>query len=251
MDPRPTLFASDLHLSAERPEKVSLFERMMAHAGGTARAVYLLGDLVEAWLGDDDQEPPNRQLVAAIAAVTAVGVPVWVLHGNRDFLLGARFAEASGAGLLGEETRIDLYGEPALLLHGDTLCLEDTDYQALRRTVRDPAWQQAVLARPLAERRAMAAHLRAGSRAAMSGKDEFLMDVTERAVEEAFARNEVRLMIHGHTHRPGIHELPAPEGGRRRRIVLPDWYEGDGLLLCRPGEQRLLRVEEFLAAPAS
>lgn len=247
MDGRPVLFASDLHLSPERPEKITLYERMMARAAECAAAVYLLGDLVEAWLGDDDDSPPNPALMAGMARLTARGVPVHVMHGNRDFLLGQGFEQATGARLLPEECLIDLHGERALLMHGDTLCLDDTEYQALRQQVRNPAWQQAALSRPLAERRHAAAQLRAGSRAAMAGKDAFLMDVAPRAVEAAFSRSGAALLIHGHTHRPAVHELEV-DGQPRRRIVLPDWYEGDGLLVCTPGAQRLMGIGDWLSS---
>lgn len=246
MDTRPVLFASDLHLSPERPGKLALYARLMARAAECAQAVYLLGDLVEAWLGDDDEASPAPELIAGIRAASGRGVPVRVIRGNRDFLLGSRFEALSGAELLPDETVVELFGEPALIMHGDTLCLEDVDYQAFRRMVHAPAWQQAALARPLAERRAMAAHLRTGSRAAMAGKDEFLMDVTPGAVASALERSGARLLVHGHTHRPAVHDF-ALAGRACRRIVLPDWYEADGLLVCRPGEQRLLGVEAFLA----
>lgn len=245
MRPPPTLFLSDLHLATERPAKIALFTRLMREAGTRAAAVYLLGDLVEAWLGDDDDAPPNDALVAALRAVADAGVPVFVMHGNRDFLLGAAFARAAGARLIDDGSVIDLYGEAALLMHGDLLCTDDLEYQALRRTVRDPAWQQAALAHPLAERRALAARLRAGSRAAMAGKDEHIMDVSLAEVEQRMRAANVRLLVHGHTHRPQMHEWVA-DGVPLRRVVLPDWYEGDGALVALPGSLRLVDVATLL-----
>lgn len=241
-----TLFVSDLHLAPERPGKLALFERLIERTAGRCDALYVLGDLFEYWVGDDDDGPPHPAVIAALAHFSAAGSPLYVMHGNRDFLLGERFARETGARLLPDPTVIELYGEPTLLMHGDTLCTNDHDYQALRRQVRDPEWQRRALARPLAERRALARQMRDGSRDAIAGKAESIMDVDEATVREAFRRHGVRRMIHGHTHRPAVHEMPL-DGGYVRRIVLGDWYERDSVLVCRADRsERLLRVEDFL-----
>ncbi|MGE0385917.1 MAG: UDP-2,3-diacylglucosamine diphosphatase [Gammaproteobacteria bacterium] len=240
-------FISDLHLCADRPHKVTLFERLLAHLAGRCQALYVLGDLFEYWVGDDDDTPPNPGVVAAIAILVQAGTAVGVLHGNRDFLLGEGFARATGATLLAETAVVELHGVPTLLMHGDLLCTRDLPYQQLRRTVQNPQWKAAALARPLAERRAIAAQMRDGSVEAKLAKAEEIMDVEPAAVGEALDRHGVRHLIHGHTHRPAVHEFQ--HGAQRaRRTVLGDWYALDSVLVCEPGDrQRLLRVEDYLA----
>jgi len=241
-----TVFVSDLHLGPERPAKLELFERLLAHAARHCEALYVLGDLFEYWVGDDDDAPPHPRVIEALAALTRTDTKLFVMHGNRDFLIGERFVDRTGCRLLDDPTVIDLYGVPTLLMHGDLLCTRDVDYQALRRTVRDPAWQRAALARPLVERRALAGQMRDGSRAAMNGKSETIMDVEPDAVDAALRRHDVLDLIHGHTHRPAVHEFVCA-GRRARRTVLGDWYELDSVLACEPGgRQRLLRVEDLL-----
>lgn len=240
-----TLFVSDLHLSLERPEKLALFAAFMEGPARAADALYILGDLVEAWLGDDDDRPPNPEILARIKALADSGVPVHVAHGNRDFLMRDRFCAESGATLLPEEARVDLHGEAALLMHGDTLCTADVEYLTLRRQLRDPGWQARMLALPLADRIAFAARLRSESIALSSKKDQYIMDVTQQAVDDVMTRHDVRLLIHGHTHRPAVHHFTL-EGQPATRIVLGDWYEQDSVLVCEPGLRRLLRVSEYI-----
>lgn len=193
-----------------------------------AEAVYILGDLFEAWPGDDClAEPWPAAIAAALRQLTERGCRLQLLHGNRDFLLGEAFCRATGTTLLADPCTIDLAGTPAVLLHGDSLCTDDLAYQQFRRQVRDPAWQQAVLARPLAERRALARQLREQSESAKADKGEAIMDVNAGAVAEAFRQSGCRVMIHGHTHRPARHDL-AVDGQACTRWVLPDWYDGRG-----------------------
>lgn len=218
-----TLFVSDLHLDPARPATTALFLDFLARQARQAEACYILGDLFEAWIGDDDDTELGRVVVNALRSLADSGVPVYFLHGNRDFLIGPRFASESGIQLLPETEVIDLYGEPVLLLHGDTLCTDDVDYQAFRAQVRNPVWQARLLEQPLAQRRALAGQLRETSRQALQQKATDITDVNPAAVNQALRAHGVRRMIHGHTHRPAIHEwtlekLPV------RRAVLGDWY---------------------------
>jgi UDP-2,3-diacylglucosamine hydrolase len=233
-----TLFISDLHLDAERPEPLARFHALLAGPARRADSLYILGDLFEAWLGDDDDRAPHPEVLSSLRALTETGKPVYVMHGNRDFLMGRRFEDDTGCMLLPDPTVVQLYGEWTLLMHGDTLCTEDHDYQAFRRQVRDPRWQAGFLALPLAQRAALAQQAREGSRQAMQGKSEEIMDVTQAAVAEALRNHRVRLLIHGHTHRPAIHDLD----GEGRRVVLGDWYECDSVLVLDERGPELTRV---------
>jgi UDP-2,3-diacylglucosamine hydrolase len=228
-----TLFVSDLHLDPERPTVTSLFLAFLARAAGAADAVYILGDLFEAWIGDDDDSAPGPEVCAAIRHCSGAGTPVYLMHGNRDFLLGTDFAARSGGTLLEEPAVIDLYGTPALLMHGDLLCTDDTEYLQFRNRVRSTEWQREMLSRPLEERRTLARDMRAASRAQNSGKPESIMDVNPAAVNEVMQRHGTSLLIHGHTHRPAIHEIRL-DGKPARRIVLGDWYEQGSVLVCTP-----------------
>jgi UDP-2,3-diacylglucosamine hydrolase len=241
-----TLFVSDLHLANARPAQLSLFIEFLACvARRRARALYILGDLFEVWLGDDDDTPPNAAVVAALAALTAAGVELYVGYGNRDFLYGARFIKATGARLLDDYAVIDLYGTPTLVTHGDLLCTRDIKYQRFRRLVRHPLTRRAFLATPLAWRQRIAHRTRSGTVASMRRKDDAVMDVEESTVADIMLRHQVNLLIHGHTHRPAFHDY---EDGERRRIVLGDWYEQDSVLVCDAEGQRALRVSAYLTA---
>ena len=228
-----TLLISDLHLAEDRPETTARFERFLAEALPGAAALYILGDLFEYWAGDDTLELPFESRVGGLLREAAVDVPTAFLHGNRDFVVGRGFAEATGIRLIGDPTLVDLHGTKAVLLHGDTLCTGDAAYQAYRAQVRDPRWQAAALARPLAERLALARGMRQGSETAKGGKDGAIMDVEPRAVEAAFRAAGCDLMIHGHTHRPARH-VHRVDGRECVRWVLPDWYEGGGYLAATP-----------------
>ena len=229
-----TLFVSDLHLDEGRPEAAERFERFLGEAVPGADALYILGDLFEYWVGDDGLALPFPQRIAAMIAPVARSVPTFFMHGNRDFLVAERFSRETAIRLLDDPSTVDLYGEPTLLVHGDTLCTDDTQYQAFRRQVRDPAWQAEALARPLEQRVAMARGMRSESEAAKGGKAAAIMDVTPAAVEEAFEQSGCRVMIHGHTHRPGRH-VHRVRGEECVRWVLADWYEGGSYLEVTPG----------------
>lgn len=224
-----TLFASDVHLSDARPEAVDAFVAFLAGPARSAAALYLLGDVFDMWLGDDDDRPPHPAVQAALAALTGAGVPVSVVHGNHDFLISDAFAARTGCALLGDETLVDLHGARVLLMHGDTLCTRDTDYQEFRRYTRDPDNQAAFLALPLAARLDQAAAIRHRSQGASRLKPEDIMDVTPDAVVERMRAHRADVLVHGHTHRPGVHPV-ALGGATGRRIVLGDWYDGDSVL---------------------
>ena len=229
---RPTLFISDLHLAPNRPRIASLFFAFMANEAHAAAALYILGDLFEYWIGDEDLgDPFNRSVADAIAGVTAAGVPVHVMHGNRDFLIGTEFARATGASLLQDPTRVDLHGTPTLLMHGDTLCTDDVEYMKFRAMVRNPAFVANFLSKTVAERRAFAAGLREKSDAAKEGKAMAIMDVNAQAVAAALRAHGYPRLIHGHTHRPARHEHEV-DGHRCERYVLADWYESGAYLTC-------------------
>lgn len=234
-----TLFISDLHLAEERPDTTGRFERFLATEAPGADALYILGDLFEAWVGDDGLTLPFNARVAEQLRALSPGVPVCFMQGNRDFLAAQGFLAATGAKAIDDPTVIDLYGERALLMHGDTLCTDDTAYQAFRAQTRDPRWQAAALAQPLAQRLAIAKGMREGSAAAKAGKSEAIMDVAPSAVEAAFRNSGCRLLIHGHTHRPARHELDV-DGARCVRWVLPDWYGEGGALEATPEGIRVL-----------
>lgn len=228
--PGETLFISDLHLDRERPEVVALFQQFATRCRD-ADALYILGDLFEAWIGDDEDTDLANLVCETLRGVGAAGTPVFVMRGNRDFLMGEGFTARSGATLLPDPTRIDLYGETVLLTHGDQLCTDDVDYQRLRSMLHDPAWQADFLGKDLAERRAMAAALRARSREAIQAKAEFIMDVNQDAVARCMREHGVLRMIHGHTHRPAVHDFDLDDRSARR-IVLGDWYEQGSVLRC-------------------
>ena len=218
-----TLFISDLHLDEARADGTRRFLHLLAGDARSADALYILGDLFESWIGDNDDAELPRVAAQGLRALVDSGVPVHFLHGNRDFLIGADYGARSGMRLLPETLVVDLYGEPTLLVHGDTLCTDDHVYQAFRRQSRDPRWQAAMLSKPLTERRAIARAARAESARHMAGLSDQIMDVNPDAVRAAFRTHGVRRMIHGHTHRPAVHELEI-DGKAHTRIVLPDWY---------------------------
>ncbi|WP_374558199.1 UDP-2,3-diacylglucosamine diphosphatase [Thermomonas sp.] len=226
-----TLFLSDLHLDPDRPEITALFGRFLDGEARGADALYILGDLFEAWVGDDDPSEAGAFVADRLRALVGAGVPVSFIRGNRDFLLGDTYAARCGMTLLDDPTVVDLYGTPTLLLHGDLLCTDDTAYQQFRTQTRDPQWQAQFLAQPLAARLAFAAQARAASQArygelVAKGMAESVGDVAPATVQAWFERFGVRRMIHGHTHRPAIHA----EGSGRTRIVLGDWYEQGSVL---------------------
>jgi UDP-2,3-diacylglucosamine hydrolase len=232
-----SLYISDLHLSDERPEANERFFAFMEDPAASADALYVLGDLFEYWVGDDDLDDPFNAVIAGFfRRFAAPGRKLYLLHGNRDFLVGERFARETGAQLLADPA---LLGD-TLLMHGDTLCTDDQDYQSWRRTARSEPWQREFLAKSLAERRRVVRGLREKSKEVIQAKAAEIMDVNEQAVREALRRHGATRLIHGHTHRPGHHTLDV-DGRRCERWVLPDWYGPGGFLEVGQGKPRLVR----------
>jgi UDP-2,3-diacylglucosamine hydrolase len=237
----PALFISDLHLAEERPAANEQFIEFLEGKAQTADALYILGDFFEYWIGDDDLEDPFYAVMAGLLRrLTAGGVPLYLMHGNRDFLVGARFCEATGAQLLADPSVHEIEGVRTLLMHGDTLCTDDLDYQNWRRTARSETWQREFLARSRAERRSLILGLREKSKAVVQEKPADIMDVNDDAVAQAMRTHGVARLVHGHTHRPGRHALTI-EGHAAERWVLPDWYERGGYLEIGRGAPRLVR----------
>jgi UDP-2,3-diacylglucosamine hydrolase len=225
-----TLFISDLHLDPERPAITELFGRFVDGEARGADALYILGDLFEAWVGDDDPSDTGAYVAGKLRGLRDAGVPVRFIRGNRDFLLGEDYARRAGMETLPDPSVVVLYGKPTLLMHGDLLCSDDTAYQQFRTQTRDPAWQAQFLAQPLAARMAFAQQARAASKAHQSGLQaqgamDTITDATPATVEDTFARYGIDRIIHGHTHRPKVHDTA---GGTR--IVLGDWYDQGSVL---------------------
>jgi UDP-2,3-diacylglucosamine hydrolase len=225
------LFISDLHLSPERPAISRLFQRFLWQRAAAASALYILGDLFDAWIGDDAEDACSRATLDALGQLSAGGCALYLQQGNRDFLLGEAFANQCGAQLIAEEHCLPLAGSQALLLHGDLLCSDDTEYQQARRMLRNPAFIQDFLAKPVEVRRQLAADYRRRSGEAISLKASDIMDVNPRTVDNAMNRHQVKILVHGHTHRPGDHWL-----GERRRIVLGQWLETGARILVNQGD---------------
>lgn len=222
-----TLFISDLHLSKEQPDILRLFVSFLQGPAASADALYILGDLFEAWLGDDLVLPEYQPALDALQQLTDSGVPVYVMHGNRDFLLGEKFATATGCKLIGDPTVIDLYGTPTLLMHGDLLCSDDLAYQQLRKQLRNEQWINQFLTFTPQERIAFAQKLRQQSKAETSYKSEAIMDVNAAAVSDYMKQYAVTRLVHGHTHRPALHE----HGDGSERYVLGDWHGDHAMVL--------------------
>ena len=232
------LFVSDVHLDAERTDATEQFLAFIDTEAVGAAALYILGDLFEAWVGDDDRDPGNERVCSALRALSRRGVACFALHGNRDFLLGAGFSERTGCRLLCDPVVAELDGERVLLTHGDALCTDDHSYQELRSIVRRRDMQRRFLALPLERRELLAGEVRAGSRRHIARTVPTIMDVNAGAVERAFRVTGVRRMIHGHTHRPGVHDLTI-DGASAQRIVLGAWYEEGCYLSCERGSYAL------------
>jgi UDP-2,3-diacylglucosamine hydrolase len=225
-----TLFIADLHLDPSRPQITALFENYLASDEVRhADALYILGDLVEAWIGDDDDAELPQRIAVAVRAVCDAGVPVYFMVGNRDFLLGEAFAERAGMTLLDDGSVHEIQGRHTLLMHGDVLCTDDVAYQAVRQQVRTPQWKAQILSMPLEARRAFAAKAREDSRAHTGATQESIMDINADAVQQALRDAGVTRLIHGHTHRPAVHSLQL-DAQPAERIVLGDWYEHGSVL---------------------
>jgi UDP-2,3-diacylglucosamine hydrolase len=225
-----TLFISDLHLDPARPHITDLFGRFIASEARKADALYILGDLFEAWVGDDDPSDVGGFVAGALCSLRDAGVPVYFMRGNRDFLLGDAYARRAGMTILPDPAVVMLHGNPTLLMHGDLLCTDDVAYQQFRAQTRNPEWQRQFLAQPLPARLAFAGQARAASRAHQSGLQsqglmEAITDVAPATVDTTLSRYGIDTLIHGHTHRPAVHEHAGA-----RRIVLGDWYEQGSVL---------------------
>ena len=223
------LFISDLHLAPERPDIIQLFLNFLNNQASQAESLYILGDLVEYWLGDDDKAEGLNEVFDCMKQLADKGLKIYLMHGNRDFLMGEQLATRAGCTLIHEPYIATFENTPVLLMHGDILCTDDVRYQELRKMLRNPAWQKEFLSKPLEEREQMAKALRQQSKEETQMKAADIMDVSPEAVEQAFIENNAHLMIHGHTHRPAIHQLTV-KGKAAQRIVLGDWYNQGSVL---------------------
>lgn len=219
-----TLFISDLHLEAARPEIADQFLEFLRTEAVTADALYILGDLFESWVGDDDPNAHYASIKDALRTLVEHNVPVYFMHGNRDFMIGDQFAQETGITLLPDPCVKDIHGTRVVLTHGDAMCTDDEKYQAIRQMTRNKEWQAMMLAKPLAERQAFAAQARAASMAHGKSINADISDVNADAVLDTFRDNSVTTMLHGHTHRPAVHAVDL-DGDAATRIVLGDWYE--------------------------
>ncbi|MEA9390853.1 UDP-2,3-diacylglucosamine diphosphatase [Acerihabitans sp. TG2] len=224
-----TLFIADLHLSIHEPAITAGFLRFLQQQAVHADALYILGDLFEIWIGDDDPSPLHAEIALALNTLKQQGVPCFFIHGNRDLLIGKRFARASGMTILAQEKLLTLYDRPMLILHGDTLCTDDLAYQRYRRRVNRRWVQWLFLMLPLKKRVRIGQQLRTGSQQANQEKSAAIMDVNPQAVVAAFSRYDVTWMIHGHTHRPAIHTVVLPQG-KAHRAVLGAWHQQGSMI---------------------
>ncbi len=234
------LFISDLHLDEQRPEITQLFLNFLKTEAIKAEELYILGDFFEAWIGDDDLSPFTLSIIQGLRELTQKGLPVYLMHGNRDFLIGKQFEKMTGCKLLRpDENVIDLYGVPALLMHGDTLCTLDVKYLKARKILRSWIYRRIILLHTLKKRRKIAANMRAKSRKHLSTTADYVTDVTQDEVERIMQKNQVQLLIHGHTHREAVHKFKmGPHDATR--IVLGAWHERGSVLVCKPNGERML-----------
>lgn len=238
-----TLFISDLHLTPSRTDITECFIRFMREEATKADALYVLGDLFEFWIGDDDNSPFSRSIKSEFKALTKSGVPCYFIHGNRDFLVGKRFSKETGVVLLDEVAVIDLYGTRAVVLHGDTLCTDDHSYQAYRKKVHQP-WLQWIFNRmPMFIKKKIVTKVQQDIGQDKQKKSLEIMDVNQSEVEKVLSQTGTSIMIHGHTHRPDIHKINA-SGKIKTRIVLGDWYE-QGSVLVWQRDQFNLETRDF------
>jgi len=233
-----TLFIADLHLSSERPDITAAFLRFLQQEATQAEALYILGDLFEVWIGDDNPEALLAQVAQATKALSDSGVPVYFCHGNRDFLLKQRYAKRAGLQLLAPATVVELYDHPTLLMHGDSLCTLDLGYQKFRTWWDQPWWQCLILSLPLWYRQHLARKARRVSAKDKAGKSSDIMDVTPDEVPKVMGIYGVQRLIHGHTHRPAVHQVPLANGQSGQRYELGDWYQQSSYLeVSRDGWQ--------------
>jgi UDP-2,3-diacylglucosamine hydrolase len=229
-----TLFIADLHLSSQRPDITAAFQRFLREQAPQADALYILGDLFEVWIGDDNPEPLLDEVAVALVQLSQNGVPIYFCHGNRDFLLKQHYAKRAGMTLLAPSTVINLYGTPTLVMHGDSLCTLDVQYQKFRRWWDQPWWQWLILHSPLWYRQRLARKARRQSHANKMAKTAMIMDVTPQEVPLVMQHHQVQHLIHGHTHRPAVHQHQLTDGTIGQRYVLGDWYEQCSVLTVKP-----------------
>jgi len=235
-----TLFISDLHLTESRPDiSKAFFDFLDNQVNEELDALYILGDFFEVWVGDDYQTALTLKIAENLKTITNSGIPVYFIHGNRDFLVGKKYADLSGISLLNERTVIDLYGTKALILHGDEMCTQDLEYQKFRQKSRGWWWPKLMLAMPLFYRQSVAKKARERSKASQMDKAPEVLDVTNEAVIDTFKQYKTTLMIHGHTHRPNVH-IHDIDGKPAKRIVLGDWYTQGSYLIVTQESQELI-----------
>jgi UDP-2,3-diacylglucosamine hydrolase len=225
------MFISDLHLEEKYPDITSLFLRFLQQEALSAEALYILGDFFESWIGDDNLTSFNLSIIKALRVATDAGLPIFIMHGNRDFLIGKRFLRASGCKLLPEEAVIDIYGTPTLLMHGDTLCTADKAYLNFRKKVRNLFIQKIFLWKSLVKRQKIAENYRIKSQAQVSTIPDYIMDVTQAEVERKMRQHHVHHLIHGHTHRQALHRFNL-DHQPATRTVLGAWHEYGNVLIC-------------------
>lgn len=237
-----TIFISDLHLEEQRPEITEIFLRFLRSEAKNAEKLYILGDFFEAWIGDDDNSSFNLRIINALAEQVKNGLPIYWMHGNRDFLIGKKFLRATGCQLLPDEQVINLYGIPTLLLHGDTLCLEDISYLKFRKKYRSWLVKKLILLKSLKSRRALAAKMRAASREHTQSAENYIMDVTQSEVERVMRHHNVQHLIHGHTHRQAVHQFELNQQ-LATRTVLGAWHHQGSALICHEdGKQEFVAI---------
>lgn len=228
-------FISDLHLCEERPDLTALFSKYMQEIAPQSDELYVLGDLFESWIGDDDDSEFVESIIAQFKTYSDTGKKLYFQHGNRDFLLGEEFAKKTGGKILDEIHPIKVSEQEAILMHGDSLCWDDKEYMQFRKMVRSEEWQNQLLSQPLAVRRAIAADLRQKSQNAQENKAESITDVNHEAVDKALIENNATILIHGHTHRPDFHDIEI-NGKHCQRIVLSDWGSQGNYLVLNSNE---------------
>jgi UDP-2,3-diacylglucosamine hydrolase len=238
------IIVSDLHLEENRPEISGLFLNFLKTKTISAEALYILGDFFEAWIGDDDETPFHQEIIGALKKATSRGLLIYLMHGNRDFLLGKRFFKKTGCILLPDEYVVNIYGVPTLMMHGDTLCTDDVKYLKFRKKARNWFMQRLFLLKSLEKRRAMAKQYREASAAHVATLPEHIMDVTEEEVLNVMNKHKVLHLIHGHTHRQAVHHFSL-NGKEATRTVLGAWHEkGNALILKSNGKNEFIEVSE-------
>lgn len=236
-------FISDLHLEEKRPDIADLFKQFLSTLPKIAESLYILGDFFEKWIGDDDLTPFNIKIIDTLKKTTESGLPIFFMHGNRDFLIGKKFLKMTGCTLLPDEYVINIFGTPTLLMHGDSLCTQDIKYQKFRKKSRSWLFKKWVSMYSLEKRRAIAERYREASKAHTSTTAEYLMDVTDSEVVSVMQKHQVQHLIHGHTHRPFVHQFEL-NGTTATRTVLGPWHEHGSALICSvDGKREMINIK--------